>query len=72
MIDLILSKENNNGLPLEIINKNIELNNLIIEIIFEINNLNFNYNNIFDLNIYDNLLYSNLLFNLGNAYYNNN
>jgi hypothetical protein len=51
MIDLILSKENNNGLPLEIINKNIELNNLIIEIIFEINNLNFNYNNIFDLNI---------------------
>ena len=48
MIDLILFKENNNGLSFQKDIQNIELNNLIIEIIFEINN--FNDEIIFELN----------------------
>jgi len=51
MINIIIEKENENGLLLEDLKKNINLNNLIIEIIFKVESLTNNYDNIFDLNI---------------------
>ena len=53
MINLICKRENKEGLLLEIINNNIELNNLILELVFEIKFFNFLYENIFDLNIHN-------------------
>ena len=51
MIDIIIEKENKRGLLLENIKKKINLDNLTIEIIFKIETLDINYENIFDLNI---------------------